>query len=141
MGNGIFPITDKCSVYFSASGRADVRLYGWWQRRCDRVVRRMVLVAVIVSCGERQDHLEMRESDERSLEKGGGCNGMGPMTNYCRSSFTLFELSPLNKGVGREKVPVKHPSSADLFLSYRGPHTIYIHVLFPLSMLLEFVVV
>ncbi len=92
--------------------------------------------------GSGKVHSEiMRESDDRFQEKGGGWNRMGPMTNYCRSSFTLFELSLSSeqRGAGTEKVPVKHPSSADLLLSYRGPHAIYIYVLFLPPMLLEFV--
>lgn len=53
----------------------------------------------------------------------------------------FFHLIPLHSG---KKVPVKHPSSADLFLSYRGPPytiwTVLLLLLSKISCMLHFVV-
>lgn len=53
----------------------------------------------------------------------------------------FFHLIPLHSG---KKVPVKHPSSADLFLSYRGPSytiwTVVLLLLSKISCMLHFVV-
>ena len=53
----------------------------------------------------------------------------------------FFHLIPLHSG---KKVPVKHPSSADLLLSYRGPSytiwTVVLLLLSKISCMLHFVV-